>query len=134
MALTIFYDGSCPLCVAEMNQLRQLNSNNAIVFEDILADDFDSRYPDIDSVKAKQILHARLDTGEILLGLDATVKAWAMVNKKAWLRVLRWPVIRIVADACYLFFARHRYRISWLLTGKSRCQPCESGQCEIKSK
>lgn len=38
--MIIFYDGSCPLCVAEMKQLQQLNVRKRLMFEDILAVDF----------------------------------------------------------------------------------------------
>ncbi|RXJ71583.1 thiol-disulfide oxidoreductase [Veronia nyctiphanis] len=130
--LTIFFDGTCPLCVAEMNELRTLNTNNAIQFEDIFSENFNERFPDIDIQKATQILHAKGEDGEIFLGLDATVKAWSTVNRKSWLRILRWPVIKIAADAAYLFFARNRYKISWIFTGKSRCEPCNNGKCDIK--
>ena len=41
--LTIFYDGGCPLCAAEMNHLRKLDSNDSIAYEDIYADGFEGR-------------------------------------------------------------------------------------------
>lgn len=127
--MIIFYDGSCPLCVAEMNQLRKLNNQHQLQFEDILVPDFNQRFPDISKEKASTVLHGLLfsQTGseqQLLLGLDVTYKAWNLVGKKKWLKILRLPVIRIVADKAYLFFARNRYRISYLLTGKSRCNSC----------
>ena len=36
--LTIFYDGGCPLCAAEMNHLKKRDSNHAIAYEDIYAE------------------------------------------------------------------------------------------------
>ncbi|WP_028021993.1 thiol-disulfide oxidoreductase DCC family protein [Enterovibrio calviensis] len=139
MTLTVFYDGSCPLCVAEMDQLRALNTQNHLRFEDILAEDFQSRYPTIDPAAASNVLHGLLsDTdqlndadGQLLLGLDVTHKAWSLVGKKRWIAVLRWPVIRWFADRAYLFFARNRYHISYLFTGKSRCEPCSKGACDL---
>ncbi|MGF1704476.1 thiol-disulfide oxidoreductase DCC family protein [Enterovibrio baiacu] len=139
MTLTVFYDGSCPLCVAEMDQLRALNTQNHLRFEDVLAPDFQSRYPAIDPAAASNVLHGILsdtdqlnDTdGQLLLGLDVTYKAWSLVGKKRWIAVLRWPVIRWFADRAYLFFARNRYRISYLFTGKSRCEPCSKGTCDL---
>ncbi|EAR54651.1 Potential redox protein [Photobacterium sp. SKA34] len=127
--MIIFYDGSCPLCVAEMKQLRQLNEHQKLQFEDILVPDFNQRFPDISKEEASAVLHGLLSskTGaeqQLLLGLDVTYKAWNLVGKKRWLKILRLPVIRTVADKAYLFFARNRYRISYLLTGKSRCNSC----------
>ena len=55
--LTIFYDGGCPLCAAEMNHLRKLDSNNSIAYEDIYADGFEGRFPYIDLPQADRINH-----------------------------------------------------------------------------
>lgn len=127
---TLFYDGTCPLCVAEMDQLRHFNTQNRLRFEDITQADFSTRYPDIDPLAASNVLHGKLSNGDLLLGLDVTHKAWSIVGRKRWIAVLRWPGIRWVADKAYLFFARNRYQISFLLTGKRRCQSCQQGSCQ----
>ncbi|KKD60991.1 thiol-disulfide oxidoreductase [Grimontia sp. AD028] len=131
MTFTLFFDGSCPLCVAEMDQLRALNQAESLKFEDILAPDFKSRFPDIDPMEASKILHGKLSDGTLLLGLDVTHKAWSLVGKKRWIGLLRLPVIRWFADKAYLFFARNRYKISYLFTGRSKCEPCQNGVCSI---
>jgi len=122
--LTVFYDGYCPLCVAEMQQLASLDSKDLLNLEDIQVEDFQGRYPDIDPDAASRILHAKADSGRMYYGLDVTVEAWSRVGRKKWLRILRWPVIRWFADLAYLAFARNRYSISWLLTGQARCERC----------
>ena len=122
--LTIFYDGGCPLCVAEMQHLYERNGQNKIAFEDIYADDFGERFPHINQQKADRILHGQRADGQIILGLDVTYQAWTLVGKRHWVAVLRWPIIKHVADAVYLLFARYRNTISKLLTGKSRCEAC----------
>lgn len=132
MKMTLFYDGTCPLCVAEMDQLRHFNTQGSLHFEDITQSDFAHRYPDIDPAAASAILHGKLEDGTLLLGLDVTHKAWSMVGKKRWIGILRWPLIRFAADRAYLFFARNRYRISYLLTGKMRCEPCQQGTCKTE--
>ncbi|MBQ4837815.1 thiol-disulfide oxidoreductase DCC family protein [Pseudoalteromonas luteoviolacea] len=123
--LTIFYDGTCPLCVKEMAALTKRDNSNRILIVDIYSEEF-GRYPEIDPNKANLILHALDMHGNLLLGLDVTYNAWRLVGM-GWLYApLRWPVVRPVADKLYLAFAKNRYRISYLLTGKSRC---ESGVC-----
>ena len=61
--------------------------------------------------------------------LDVTHEAWKAVGV-GWLYApLRWPLIRHVADAFYNVFAKHRYTISYLLTGKKRqCDRCIPGE------
>lgn len=126
MLLTIFYDGYCPLCVEEMKQLQTFDLANNLNFENIYATDFSERYPEINADKADRMLHGLCHDGQMLLGLDVTVKAWQLVGKKPWLVVLRWPVISWFADHTYLFFARNRYRFSYWFTGKERCDVCEN--------
>lgn len=135
MKLTIFYDSHCPLCLAEMRQLRAFDRAGRLVFADLHAPDFSRHYPYIDTVKASRILHGELENGELLLGLDVTCRAWSLVGKHKWLAVLRWPVVRLLADGVYLFFARYRSQISALLTGRARCDVCglDGKGCDTES-
>lgn len=122
--LTIFFDGGCPLCVHEMRKLRKLDHHGKMGFEDIHASDFSARYPHIDKQAADTILHAQTNSGDMLYGLDVTHAAWSLVNRGWMIAPLRWPGVSVVSDKAYLFFARNRYKISKLLTGKSRCDDC----------
>ena len=126
MNLTVFYDSFCPLCSAEINQLKAYDRDNNILFEDIHAPDFVKRYPYIDQVEANRILHGQLSNGDMIYGLDVTYQAWKSVGKHRWLAILRWPGIKLLADISYRFFARHRNRISSLIMGKARSLDCQS--------
>lgn len=130
MQFTVFYDGACPLCMAEMNQLMKRNVEQKLAFVDINHPTFIVEYPELDRQQLNARIHGRWSNGEMLTGLDVTHAAWKQVGK-GWLYApLRWPVIRFFADKAYEFFARHRYRISYLLTGKKRC---ENDVCKVES-
>jgi predicted DCC family thiol-disulfide oxidoreductase YuxK len=120
--ITVFYDGNCPLCCKEMDMLRGYDTASKLCLEDIHADDFSQRYPQIDVSKAMQILHGLNRDGQVMLGLDVTVAAWRAVGKKRWLGVLRWPFVSWFADKAYLFFAKHRMRISAMMMGAPVCE------------
>lgn len=122
--LIIFYDAGCPLCVSEMRHLMKLDTEGKISLENIHADDFTLRFPHIDQQRADQILHGQLASGEVIYALDVTYNAWALVGKRHWVAILRWPLIKQVADYSYLFFAKYRSTISKLLTGSERCEMC----------
>ncbi len=122
--LTVFYDGGCPLCVKEMRQLHRQDRKGQIRFENINAVDFEQRYPQVNVGKANQYLHGQVASGEMIYGLDVTYRAWSLVGRGWMIAPLRWPILRWFADQAYLFFARHRNRISKLLTGKERCAQC----------
>ncbi|MDA9014579.1 DUF393 domain-containing protein [Porticoccaceae bacterium] len=122
--LKIFYDGGCPLCLAEMKHLLRLDRYKKIDLVDINQQGFQTKYPNISRTKADQILHGQLADGSILLGLDVTHKAWSLVGKGKWTAIIRWPIIRPIADFFYLQFARHRHFLSRLITGQERCESC----------
>tara|TARA_R110001599_G_scaffold170573_1_gene360866 strand:+ start:83 stop:451 length:369 start_codon:yes stop_codon:yes gene_type:complete len=122
MKLRLFYDGYCPLCVAEMDKLKAYDHKQNLDFEDIQALDFKDRFPSLNWQDLNKRIYGQLPDGSLITGLDVTYLAWKSVGK-GWLYApLRWPVIRWFADAFYLFFARYRYTISYLLTGKKRCK------------
>lgn len=129
--LTIFYDGHCPLCLAEMKQLKKWDTQNLLQLEDIQAENFTERFPHIDPIKADRFLHGQTADGSILLGLDVTCLAWKLVNRHKWMQMLRWPLIRIFADMGYRLFARHRHSISAFIMGKAACQACKKGECRL---
>ena len=122
--LIIFYDGGCPLCVSEMRHLSKLDTASKISLENIYADDFSARFPHIDQQRADEILHGQLATGEVIYALDVTYEAWSLVGKRHWVAILRWPIIKQIANYSYLFFAKYRSTISKLLTGSERCEMC----------
>lgn len=128
MQLRVFYDGFCPLCVAEMEKLRQYDQQQVLELQDVQASDFAERFPHIDPIAANRVLHAEKANGELLLGLDVTYEAWRLVGKHRWLKLLRIQPIKFFADWCYLKFAKHRYTLSSWLTGKKRC---DNGTCQL---
>ncbi|MBT7375390.1 MAG: DUF393 domain-containing protein [Porticoccaceae bacterium] len=126
--LSVFYDGGCPVCVAEIDHLKRLDVTGKIAFENICAADFTARFPRIDPQQADRILHGELADGEMIYGLDVTYWAWALVGKRRRVAVLRWPIFRQIAQLGYRFFARYRHQISRLVTGKKRCNTCASSE------
>ena len=132
--LTVFYDGRCPLCSAEMKQLSEFDTEGKLLLEDINAHDFQQRFPHIDPVEADRILHGQYASGEMIYGLDVTQQAWELVGRHSWLKLLRLPVIRWFADIGYLLFARYRSQISYLLTGSSQCDDSACYKIPSRSK
>lgn len=129
--LKIYYDGGCPLCLAEMKHLLKLDQQKKLVLIDINQQDFEQKYPHINRREADRILHGELADGSIILGLDVTHKAWSLVGKGKWTAMIRLPIIGSVADFAYLQFARHRHFLSRLITGKEHCETCslERDEC-----
>tara|TARA_R110002110_G_scaffold205066_7_gene417339 strand:+ start:496441 stop:496794 length:354 start_codon:yes stop_codon:yes gene_type:complete len=102
----LYYDGQCPLCVAEMDKLGRA-AGCSVELVDIHALTPDEKLPEKDDLL--RTLHLQRADGEIVTGLDANVAAWQGTRYAALWRVLRWPLIRPVANACYQRWARWRY-------------------------
>jgi predicted DCC family thiol-disulfide oxidoreductase YuxK len=132
--LIIFYDGYCPLCKTEMRHLRKRDKHGALTLVDIQTPEFAAQYPELDWHALNARIHGLLPDGTLITGLDVTHQAWKAVGV-GWLYApLRWPGIRIIADWGYLKFAKHRYTISYLLTGKKRtCDRCVPGDIQQES-
>lgn len=125
--LIILYDGQCPLCVKEMRHLLKADSKQQIHLVDINSPELHKHFPDVSYHAAMNKLHGYLEDhngSKLITGLDVTYHAWRLVGKGWIIAPLRWPLIKNLADYCYLKFARHRFTISRWLTGQSRCESC----------
>jgi predicted DCC family thiol-disulfide oxidoreductase YuxK len=104
---TLYYDGNCPLCNAEMDKLKRL-SDGKLQLVDIHS------LPDNANLPAKGALlnrlHLKQETGDFLIGLDANVAAWQHTRFGILFRWLRWPLLRSIADWVYGRWATSRYR------------------------
>ncbi len=104
---TLYYDGRCPLCSAEMSKLKQ-RAGNGLQMVDIhkLADD--TSLPARSTMLER--LHMQTQDGSMLIGLDANVAAWQHTRIGFLWRWLRWPLVKPVVDFVYNGWARVRYR------------------------
>lgn len=104
---TLFYDGRCPLCASEIELLRKIRGP-ALKLVDI------HHMPDGDDTPTKdqllRVLHLRRADGSWLTSADANVVAWEGTLHGKLLSVLRWPLLRHLADGVYALWARWRYR------------------------
>ncbi|MCI5045111.1 MAG: DUF393 domain-containing protein [Aquisalinus sp.] len=106
---TVFYDGSCPLCVREIALLQNaLPAAVDIRFEDVSEPD---AAPSCDITKAKLMarFHCRLDNGSIVSGAQAFTEVWSKVRFLSWLKPLgRFGPSRALLNALYALFLKIR--------------------------
>jgi len=98
---TLFYDGQCPICNAEIARLEAHVDDN-LVCVDIHSE---ASVP-IDRQALFSQLHLLKADGELLVGLEANVAAWQHTKWRVLASILLWPVIR--------WFAKLAYR-GWLI-------------------
>jgi len=111
-ALTIYYDGQCPLCQAEIHLLRARNRRGLLRFEDLATPAFDESAHRISCAAALERIHGRLDSGVLLTGVAVFAEAY----RRADLPVLAWLFSRSwlapVLNPAYRVFVRYRHAIS----------------------
>jgi predicted DCC family thiol-disulfide oxidoreductase YuxK len=110
LTLTIYFDGDCPLCLAEIHLLKHHNHQGLLKFVSLqnlgAADD------GIDCVQAMQSIHARLGDTQIITGPDVFFEAYKRTDLR-WVNVLfSFALVRFVYAKAYVFFAKYRHQIS----------------------
>ncbi|CAH0990990.1 hypothetical protein SIN8267_01091 [Sinobacterium norvegicum] len=101
----LYYDGSCPMCSAEMKHLAKHKTDQLCLLDIHQAE----LPPGKTTEDLLTVLHYKAPDGRWLTGLDATLAVWSNTLLGKALTVLRWPVIKPVADSAYNLWARKRY-------------------------
>jgi len=110
--LTLYYDGQCPLCVAEVDFLQSRNAQGHLAFVDITQTGFEDGDHHISCEAAMAQIHGRTADGQVLVGVPvfATAYRLAKLPVLAWLLSRRW--LMPVLQPAYVLFARHRQALS----------------------
>jgi predicted DCC family thiol-disulfide oxidoreductase YuxK len=111
-SLTIYYDGECPLCLAEIHFLKNRNSLGLIQFVDVAAAQYDEAAHQLTCKLALATMQGRLADGTQLEGIPVFAEAYKRANlpKLAWLFSRSW--LKPILNAGYYVFAKYRHSIS----------------------
>jgi predicted DCC family thiol-disulfide oxidoreductase YuxK len=110
--LTIFYDGSCPVCSREIAHYRALNRAGYLDFIDISTASFDAGVWGLDQSALMKAMHARDAAGRLYLGLEAFRALWLGLPGLRYRRLsqlLGLPGLHLLAILGYRVFARLRH-------------------------
>jgi predicted DCC family thiol-disulfide oxidoreductase YuxK len=112
--LTIFYDASCPACVAQMGRLERRDVQARLVLVDCSAADFDEtvlaglpiRHEDLMTA-----IHARDAHGRWFSGIEVLERAHAAVGRDAVAGIWGSRMLRPMLRRLYAGVARHRHAL-----------------------
>lgn len=108
--LTIYYDGQCPLCLAEIHFLKHHNQKGLLDFVDL--QQLDTSTGDINCELAYKTIHARLGDKQLINGPEVFFEAYKRTDLRFINYLFSFAVIRFLYAKFYIFFARYRHQIS----------------------
>lgn len=146
--MTIYYDASCPLCNAEINNLQRRSTDGRLAFVDISAPGFASQPPGVTLAQMMALIHARKADGSIIQGMEVFRLAYGAAGIGWVAGALDLPVIGTLAERLYPWIARHRQRfprflVRWLFdrpvqraaeksAAQAHCKPADG--CRLPGK
>ena len=110
--LTLYYDGQCPLCQAEIAYLQTRNAQGQLAFVDVTQNGFVAADHQLSCEAAMAQIHGRLANGEILVGVAVFAKAYALAKLPVLAWIMSRPWLQPVLQPSYVVFAKHRQAIS----------------------
>lgn len=118
--IKLLYDGACPLCLREVNFLRQRDGGRGrVAFVDIAATDYDpAANGGIDFATAMGRIHALLPDGTILKNVEVLRRVYETLDMGWVYAVTRFPGVGAIADRLYSLWAAWRLP----LTGRPNLQ------------
>jgi predicted DCC family thiol-disulfide oxidoreductase YuxK len=108
--VTVFYDGSCPLCRREIGLYGRADGAEAIAWCDVSTG---AGLPkDLTAAQAMARFHVRGKGGELVSGARAFIALWLSLPRWRWLgRLASVPPIPLVLEGVYRLFLRLRPRL-----------------------
>jgi predicted DCC family thiol-disulfide oxidoreductase YuxK len=109
---TVYFDGSCPLCRAEIGYYRHRDQADALCFVDVSNPDSEI-HQDLSRQNAMARFHVSTSNGRLLSGAAAFIAVWAELPGWRWVaRVATLPGVTSMLELAYKAFLPVRPIIS----------------------
>ena len=117
---TIYYDGACPLCSAEIGFYQRCAGAERLSFVDV-ADSGANTGADLPRDKALARFHIRQEDGSLLSGARAFIAVWETLPRWRWAaRLARLPGVPSLLEGLYRLFLPVRPYLSALVRRLAR--------------
>ncbi|PPC87212.1 MAG: hypothetical protein CTY31_00520 [Hyphomicrobium sp.] len=115
--LTVYHDGSCPLCQREIALVKSLAHEGAIAFQDVSMREASEKVAaDLTAADAMGRFHVRRADGTLLSGAAAFIAMWSASPRLRFLSVVgRSRTAVAILDGLYFVFLKLRPQLSQAL-------------------
>jgi predicted DCC family thiol-disulfide oxidoreductase YuxK len=111
---TVLFDGSCPLCTAEINQYKLITPAGPIKWVDVSAPEFTAP-TGLSQEELMRRFHVIKPYGDLISGAAAFLNVWEQLPSWRWLAtVAKIPGALIVMEFAYTSFLKTRPKIQTL--------------------
>lgn len=111
--LSIFYDGNCPLCLAEIHVLKNNNHQQLLKFVNL--HDEETMDKTINCELALQVIHAKLSNGQVVIGSKVFEAAYQRSDLAVMKALFSFKPFQSLYSIFYITFARFRHQVSKLI-------------------
>jgi predicted DCC family thiol-disulfide oxidoreductase YuxK len=118
-ALTVFYDGACPLCAREIGAYRRMPGAEAVCWIDARQVDAAALGEGLTRGAALARFHVRAGDGSLLSGGAAFLRLWAALPGTRWLAAIASrPPVSWILEPAYRISLRLRPWLARLVAGR----------------
>jgi predicted DCC family thiol-disulfide oxidoreductase YuxK len=110
--VTIFYDGACPICRAQMRYWSAKDKNQRLLWIDIRERDFAPARYGLDPRLVQEYMYAKEAAGATVRGVDAFIWIMRACGYRLLSFLMDLPILKSFARLGYRLFAKYRYAIS----------------------
>ncbi len=122
--ITVFYDGACPLCNAEIGLYRGCAGAERVEFVDVSIAAAGAVAPGLDKAAALERFYVRGADGTIASGAAGFGRLWLALPGWRWIgRIVLLPGILQSTELVYRGFLVLRPALQWIWRTKSGRQP-----------
>ena len=129
--LTLFYDGACPLCQAEILFLSRRNQQGLLHFVDVNSEQYDPAKLGVSCEQALAAMYGQYADGTLINGPAVFPEAYRRANLPTLAWIFSRKTLQPALQMGYRFFAKNRHAISkvlgpsalWLVKSKFRKAP-----------
>lgn len=109
-SIKLLYDGDCPLCLREVNFLKQKDAGRGLVqFVDITDEHYSpEQHGGIDYATAMARIHGILPDGTVVKDLEVFQRAYEALGMGWVYAATKLPILGAIAHGIYLVWAKWR--------------------------